>query len=379
MSILFRCPCGRSMVVESDKAGAVVMCPNCRRRLKVPSGKGRGVEIPAAPTTAARTSRRCPRCGKDVPVDSQACPHCQTVLAEDGAARPAQPAKAVATATPVAGGRRKSSPRRRGPAIGRPSGGIVYGGARGGWYARLTSGGKAGVVIGIVVFVLLVGVLVLVAATSHLSGQLQQARETCRSHLAKGRDLETEGKFQEAYDLYTVPKSTMNALKKSDQPSDAQLAAQLQRRAAALQYLVYKPKIRGSVYWKPQSKQELDQAMAYIKQHYGQYRQSILRVGEAGLSAIEVGKQDAGRAAFQKKVADTMEAYMRFIEQTNEKQRAQVSFQQLARGLSELSDANEHYGDAKKRTMHLVNAEQYFTGMRDLVSKPTYSDAILQP
>jgi hypothetical protein len=364
------------MVVESDKAGAVVMCPNCRRRLKVPSGKGRGVEIPAAPAGAQRTSRRCPRCGKDVPVDSQMCPHCQTVLADAAAAKPA--AK-PATAVPVGKGRSSGRTSRGRTAIGRPAGGIVYGGARGGWYGRLTPGGKAGVIIGIVVFVALVGVLVLVAASSHLSGQLQQARDTCEANLAKGRELETEGKFQEAYDLYTVPKSTLNALKKSDLPSDARLAGQLERRATALQYLVYKPKIRGSVYWKPKSQQEFDEAMAYIKAHYGEYRQSILRVAEAGLSAIEAGKNDAGRAAFRDKVAETMEAYTQFIDQTNEKQRAQVSFQQLSRGLSELGEANEHYADAKKRNMHLVNAEQYFTGMRDLVSKPSYSDAILEP
>ena len=139
MSILFRCPCGRSMVVESDKAGAVVMCPNCRRRLKIPSGKGRGVEIPAAPTTAARTSRRCPRCGKDVPVDSQICPHCQAVLTDDGAAAAAKPA---AKAAPVAAGKTRSHTTGRRSPIGRPAGGIVYGGARGGWYSRLTPGGK---------------------------------------------------------------------------------------------------------------------------------------------------------------------------------------------------------------------------------------------
>ncbi|MFO8013560.1 MAG: zinc ribbon domain-containing protein [Phycisphaerae bacterium] len=375
MSILFRCPCGRSMVVESDKAGAVVMCPNCRRRLKVPSGKGRGVEIPAAPATAQRTSRRCPRCGKDVPVDSQMCPHCQTVLADDGTAK--APAQAAATATPVRTGTSRTRKRRGGMAIGQPAGGIVYGGARGGWYARLTPGGKAGVVIGILFFFGLVTVLVYLFATWHLSGQLHQARETCQRNLARGRALETEGKFQEAYDLYTVPKSMLNALKNSDAPSDAKLAAQLERRATALQYLVFKPKIRGSVYWKPDSQKEFDEAMAYLKQHYGEYRQLALRVAEAGLTAVKAGMEDLGRAAFQEKVAQTMEAYMEFIDQTTEQQRAQLTFQQLSRGLSELSDANEHYADAKKREMHLTNSEQYFLALKERVSKAGYPDAIL--
>jgi len=371
MSILFRCPCGRSMVVESDKAGAIVMCPNCRRSLRVPSGKGRGVEIPAAPATASRTSRRCPRCGKDVPVDSQQCPHCQTILAEGG------PAKAPAPATPTRKARaRKPAGGVRVP-IGRPDGGIVYGGARGGWYSRLTPGGKAGVFIGIFVFLALVGVLVLVVATSHLSGQLRKARETCQKHLADGRALETQGKFQEAYDLYTVPKSTLSALTKSGEPGDSQLAAQLQRRAQALQYLVHRPKIRGSVFWKPQSQVEFDQAMAYLKQHYGEYRQLALRVAEAGLAAVTTGKADPGHAAFQEKVAATMDAYMEFIDQTTEQQRAQLTFQQLSRGLSELGDANEHYATADKRTMHLVNSEQYFLALKERVSKAGYPDAIL--
>jgi hypothetical protein len=303
------------------------------------------------------------------------CPHCQTVLAEDGAAK--APAKAPAAATPVRKSSRTRSAGRVGKAIGSPAGGIVYGGARGGWYARLTPGGKAGVFIGIFVFIALVGVLVLVAATAHLSGQLRQARETCQKNLAKGRALETEGKFQEAYDLYTVPKSMLSALENSDQPSDHQLAAQLQRRATALQYLVFKPKIRGSVYWKPESQKEFDEAMAYLKQHYGEYRQLALRVAEAGLAAVKAGMEDVGRAGLQEKVADTMEAYMRFIDQTTEQQRAQLTFQQLSRGLSELSDANEHYADARKRNMHLTNSEQYFLALKERVSKAGYPDAIL--
>jgi len=370
MSILFRCPCGRSMVVESDKAGAIVTCPNCRRRLRVPSGKGRGVEIPAAPATASRTSRRCPRCGKDVPVDSQICPHCQTILVEEAPAQaPAAPARKPTSGTRTAGVR---------PPIGRPAGGIVYGGARGGWFSRLSPAGKAGVLVGTFVFLALIGVLVMVAGLSWTSGQLRQARETCQQNLADGRAFETQGKFQEAYDLYTVPMSMLDTLKNSDHPGDADLAAQLQRRAVALQYLVHRPKIRGSVYWKPESQAEFDKAMAYLKQHYGEYRQLCLRVAEAGLAAVTAGKEDAGRAAFQEKVAETMEAYMRLVDQTTKQQRSQITFAyQLSRGVAELGDANEHYDAPNQRKVHIANSEQYFLALKEHVSKAGYPDAIL--
>jgi len=374
MSILFRCPCGRSMVVESDKAGAIVMCPNCRRRLRVPSGKGRGVEIPAAPA-ASRTSRRCPRCGKDVPVDSQMCPHCNTILIEASAP---QAATSGGTAAPPA--RRSVAPARRTRSpIAQPAGGIVYGGARGSWFTRLTSRGKAGVLIGAGAFLMLLAILALAVGLSHSESELRNARETGHTNLDEGRQLETEGKFQEAYDLYYVPKSMLEALKNSDHPGDPDLAEQLQRRATALQYLVHTPKVRGSVYWRPQSRQELNEAMAHLRATYPAYRQLCLSVADAGLAAVKTGKEGAGRAAFQQKVASTMEAYMRLVDQTTKQQRSQITFAyQLSRGVAELGEANEHY-DTSQRQTHLKSAEAYFAALKERVSKEGYPDAILTP
>jgi uncharacterized protein YbaR (Trm112 family) len=40
------------MVAEADRASAVIVCPNCRRNLRVPSGKGRGVELAPIPAAA---------------------------------------------------------------------------------------------------------------------------------------------------------------------------------------------------------------------------------------------------------------------------------------------------------------------------------------
>jgi len=142
MSILFRCPCGRSMVADSDKAGAIVTCPNCRRRLRVPSGKDRGVEIPASPA-ATRTLRRCPRCGHDVPIDSQTCPHCQADL-RGGPAAGSAPAEAGPSAPATADASLEALKRASARRPAADTRGIVLGGYRGNWFTRLTPGGRAG-------------------------------------------------------------------------------------------------------------------------------------------------------------------------------------------------------------------------------------------
>ncbi|MBL7140128.1 MAG: hypothetical protein ISS74_04395 [Planctomycetes bacterium] len=364
MSILFRCPCGRSMVVESDKAGAVVMCPNCRRRLRVPSGKGRGVEIQATQATAARTSRRCPRCRKDVPVDSQMCPHCQTILMDE-APKQAEPVdKDQRMLSALATARTSQS-----------TGGIVYGGARGSWFTRLTPGGRAGVLIGGGVFVLLLFIIFLVMGLTWTSGQIEKAREQCRDAIAKGRVLETQGLFQEAYDLYSVPTDMIDALRESGEPGDAELAAALNRRATGLQYVVPRAKVFGSVYWKPTSQAEFDEAMTHLRASYPAYRQLCLNIADAGLAAVKAGKEDGRQPEFQAKVTETVEAYMRLIDQTTEQQRSQFTFRTLTQSLAELGAANRHWND-NERTVRLNGAEQYLLALKERVSKPDYPDAI---
>lgn len=373
MSILFRCPCGRSMVVESDRAGAVVTCPNCRRSLKVPSGKGRGVEIPAAPTAATtRTSRRCKRCRKDVPVDSQICPHCKAILT-DGAgaaaapaapAKPARPSAAAAAATAV----RAASPITAGTDI-------VYGGARGNWFTRLSSGGKAGVIIGGVVFLILLAIVFYIVGTGWQAGQRQLARQGGQDALVEGRRLACRGGFQEAYDLYFAALNMKKYLRESGVAKDAEIADELELRTVALQYLVADPKTRESVLWKPKSQEEFDQTMAHLKATYPAYRQLCLAVADGGLAAIQVGKSQANQAAFEAKVAQTLEAYVRFVGQTTPQQRAQFTFQTMTQALRELTTADRKWDDASRNTF-LTNSEAYFNALKERVTKPTYDDAI---
>ena len=365
MSILFRCPCGRSMVVESDRAGMVVTCPNCRRSLKVPSGRGRGVEIPAAATK--RTSRRCKRCGKDVPVDSQICPHCNTIMI-DAVVPTAQPT--TATARPAATGRPS--------AASATSTGIMYGGARGNWFTRLTPGGKAGVLVGAGVFLILMLVITYFISSSYHTGQIAAARERFTNALAEGRKHENRGMFQEAYRLYAVPTEVFDYLKDTGIKSDAELADAVHTRMIALQYLVGIAKTGEEIQWRPKSQAEYDQAMSHLRATYPAYRQLCLALSEAGLAAVAAGTTATpNQPTYEAKVALAVEAYMRLIQQTTVQQRAQLTFGTLTEGVSDLGSANRHWND-NQRTICLTRAKAYFEALKERVSKPGYPDAIRQ-
>lgn len=362
MSIMFRCPCGRTMVAESDRAGAIVTCPNCRRALKVPTGKDRGVELAAAPAGAkTRTSRRCQRCGKDIPVDSQICPHCKAIQVE-AAAPAAQPQAPVA------------APK----AAARPASTVVLGGYHGSWWTRLPTAGKTGVLVGVFVFVILLVIILIVSYSSWSAGQLQEARDKAQKYLAEGRSLEDQGKFEKAYVLYSFT-SIKETLRASELAKDRELADTLDARYVALQYLVPSPQTRESVQWKPGSQEELDQAMAELRQLYPGYRQLALAIGAAGLEAIQVGQTNPSQAAFDEKVAKTIDAYVNLITKTTVQQRAQITFQQITAAIKELGYANRHWNDAdggKQRNQYLLNAKSRLEGMQEIASRPDYPDGI---
>ncbi|MCX5655999.1 MAG: hypothetical protein NTY65_15280 [Planctomycetota bacterium] len=353
MSILFRCPCGRSMVVEEDRAGAVVMCPNCRRSLKVPSGKDRGVHIASAPSKV-RTSRLCQRCSKEVPVDSQMCPHCKAILLDVHGAPP--PAKAAGAAAAPAGG----------PAV-QP---ILYGGARGSWFTRLSPGGKGGVLGGAAAFVLVLAAVGGLLYSSWYASQVREAQGLVQKAFTDGRKLEAIGKFQEAYDLCWAAVGKEEYLRKSGESKDAQSVDALKARITALQYLVYEPKVRGSVHWKPKSQGEYDQAVADLRKDSSTYKERLSVVADAGIAAAQFGKSNPGdQAGYEQKVIQAMDTYVKSVNQMTEPQRAQFTFQSLMEGMKQLAGANRNWAKPAERDVYLNNAGGYLGAAKETAAR----------
>lgn len=363
MSILFRCPCGRSMVAEEDRAGATVMCPNCRRSLKVPSGKDRGVHIASAPSSV-RTSRLCQRCGKEVPVDSQMCPHCKAILLDAQGAAPAAPKAARAAAGRVSA----AAAALAGQTAGQ---GVIYGGARGGWFSRLSPGGKAGVIGGIVGLAGVLAIVVFIVYSSWAAGQLAEARLRVRTAMEKGRKLENIGEYQEAYELCSSAChiDMDSCLRKSGDPKDGQDADAVQARFLALQYLAKEPKIRGALYWRPNNQEEYNEAQAELRKNYQPYKEWVLAVADAGLAAVQLARSSPGsQAVYDQKVGQTMDTFVKFVSQTTEHQRAQRTFMQLTDGLKALGAANRVWAKPNERDMSLKLAEAYLSAAKELTT-----------
>ncbi len=84
---------------------------------------------------------------------------------------------------------------------------------------------------------------------------------------------------------------------------------------------------------------------------------------------------DPNQPAFEEKIAQAIDAYVRLVGQTTPQQRAQFTFQTLTQGLRELTTADRKWDDAG-RNNYLANSEAYFNALKERVSKPDYSDAI---
>jgi len=362
MSILFRCPCGRSMVAEEDRAGAVVMCPNCRRSLKVPSGKERGMHIASAPSTV-RTSRLCQRCGKEVPVDSQMCPHCKAVLL-DAKGAPAPAAKAAGV--PVAGRRTSAAAAAM---AGQASGTIIYGGAKGGWFSRLSSGGKAGIIGGAVAFVGLLAIVVFLIYSAWSASQLSEARSDAKTALETGRKLEAVGDYQQAYELCSTAANREEYLRKTGKAEDLQLADAVMARVDALAFLAKEPKIRGELFWRPTNQEEYNQAKAELQRTYQPYKEWVLAVAEAGIAAAQAGKANTdNRAGYEQKVVQAMDTYVKFVSKAGEYQRAQRTFKQVLEGMKALGAANNLWNKPKERDNALNMADAYLGAAKECAS-----------
>lgn len=340
MPILFRCPCGRSMVAESRKAGQTIVCPNCHRGLKVPTGKGRGKEIKKPPPTAARPSgRTCHRCDEPIPADVQMCPHCNAILMD--------------------------SPTGGGPVT------VRLGGSRSSWWSDLSSGAKAGVVVGIgALFLLILFVVVVLVVPAHKGSQRVRARTFAKSAVEEGRRQEAEGRFQKAYDTYLDGLIRERYLMASADAEDRELVRRLRARANALQYIVPSPRTSEQLRWKPASSQELDQAAAQIRSRYPSYRQRILAVTGGGMEAIRTARTDSSREAYAAKVAAAMDSYVELIRETTPQQRALWSFTILVQAMDELASANREWDDRNQRRWYLGTAETRLELLEKRVREP---------
>jgi hypothetical protein len=347
------------MVAEADRAGAVIVCPNCRRNLRVPSGKGRGVELAPIPAAAkTQSTRPCERCGQSVPVDAQMCPHCRTVLT----AKPSAPAAGA----PAPADRQVAPQARPSPLAGVP---LVFGGSRATWWTRLSQGAKAGVFGGIGGFVLIVAIVIYFVHSSWLAQEVTGARDRAQKALASGRQLENEGKFQEAYDLYYPACDTAdNYLRTTGRQADRDLVQALSTRVGALHYLVPEPRTRESLRWKPTSQAEFEQATRDLIANYPAYRQRVLAVADSALAAIQKARAEPNQTVFIQNVSQTMDAFVQLTSQTTPQQRAQFSFSMLIQAMREMTGANRNWQTAGPA--YLGQAEGRFNALKNLVQKP---------
>jgi len=352
MSILFRCPCGRSMVVESDRSGSVVTCPNCKRALRVPSGKDRGVELAPVPAaTKVRALRLCQRCRKEVPVDAQMCPHCKAILLDNPAAEREQ-AKAAVSGK-AKGGKKKAASSSEMP--------LVYGGYRRSWWDQLSDGGKAGVIGGGVGGILVFAIILYVISLSGLGARLSSAREGGENVLKEGRHLENVGRFQEAYDQYSLSWRDKE-LRNTGQAADIQLADQIKARYKALHYIVPQPQLRTgeSPFWKPKNDADLAQARSQLYASYGSYRSMGKALAKLGAEAGKFGLSTNDQAAYDARVGQVMDAYVNLVSQANEYQLATYTFQQVREGILYLTGANREWANTFQRKNSLLMCSQRY-------------------
>ena len=349
MAILFRCPCGRSMVADSDKVGSIITCPNCHRSLRVPSGKDRGKELGQAPP-ATRATRPCPRCGQSAPVDAQVCSHCRASLLEGTRLK-------AAVTSPVAKMTKGGTP-------------ILYGGSRATWWSRLSSSAKAGILSGIGGFVVVTIVVAYLFYSSWHAGQVSHACGRLGKALNEGQKLESQGKFQDAYEYYFWALAKVDFVRDGGSPSDLERLSRIQDRANGLQYIIEEPKMRETLRWQPKSQVELEAAQHELLATYPSYRQRVLAVADAALAAIENTRSEGNQTAFAQKVGLAMDAFIRLTNSTKPHQRWTYSFDILVEGIRELTAANRRWDNTAVRENLLNHAKPRFEGLKKFVHQP---------
>ncbi len=365
MAILFRCPCGRSMVADTDKAGSLITCPNCHRSLRVPTGKGRGKTLAAVPSTATQTTRQCGSCGRSVPVDAQACPHCHAPL--DGEA----PVAALPDDDEVPVKAQPAEPRRASTGTDFA---LRYGGARGGWFSQMSTGGKVGLLLGVLVGApLVLGLVSYFMYRSWHHGQIETARRRARTALEQGQALEREGRFQEAYDTYYTGLVKEQFLAEGLK-ADRALVEDLYARTGALQFIVTEPKTRESLRWKPNSQREFVEAQNQIAANYPVYRERVLNVVSAGEEAVQAGRE-GNKVAFDSAVGRAVQTFIVLASETMPQQRATYSFAMVVSSVRDLTGANREWANEASRAQFMEAAAARFDAIRKLVNEPPMSRA----
>jgi hypothetical protein len=371
MKILFQCPCGKSMVAEGETAGTLVRCPNCGRQLRVPSGKDRGKELTSVPS--APSTRLCPRCGKNIPIDSSQCPQCKASLVEPAPAPAPKKNKKKKAVSPTEAIAEALSAPAAGPAAGgrAASVAILYGGYRGNWFGRLSTGAQVGIIISALFLVVMLGIAGLVIYSFGYTQDVVEGRAKAAAALADGKKLECVGKFQEAYDLYWSARLYSQYLNNTGVQSDTDLVKALEDRCDTLQYVVQRPRVRGSLFWHANSQQELDKALADIQTQYPTYRQWILGVAMAGLEAAQSAKTAGSQQVYEAKLAQAIESYIQFAAKTTPQQRTLFSYSILSEAMKELAAANRHWDQGEKqRTPYLATAEERLKYLKEMVDQP---------
>jgi hypothetical protein len=324
------------MVADAEQAGKTILCPNCHRNLRVPSGKGRGMELKAPPPAAQLSAtppppppgRTCDRCGEGVSPDAQICPHCNNILLDAGGG----------------GGKGPSRPLA-----------VRLGGSRQTWWSRLSPGGRGGVVAGIVAAALLAVLLVFAILMPYNTGaQIVDGRRIAKQVIEEGAQLEAQGNFQEAYDQYFVGLIREKYLQESALKSDRDLVEQLRERIRALDYIVPSRRTAGIIWWKARNQAELDAARDLISARYPVYRQRFLAVTGAAMDAIRTARSSGSQQQYQAGLGGVMNAYMNLVTETTPEQRAMWSFDVLIQVLRELAGANRNWNTDRVRFLGIA-------------------------
>ena len=323
----------------------------------MPTGKDRGVELAPVPAAAkVRALRLCQRCRKEVPIDAQMCPHCKAILLDNPAAERAAAESAAA----------KPKGAKKAQAPGSAETTLAIGGYRRSWWDQLSDGGKAGVVGGGVGGLLVFGIVLYAVFASSMGGQLLSARSGGEDVLKNGKHLENIGRFQEAYDQYSLSWRDKE-LRATGQPADIQLADQIKARYKALHYMVPQPQLRTgvSVFWKPKNDADLAQGRSQLYATYGSYRSMGQTLAKMGMDAAKFGQSTNDQAAYEAKVGQVMDAYVNMVNQANEYQLATYTFEQLREGILYLTGANRDWAQTFSRNNSLKGTFMYFDAARE--------------